>query len=297
MNDQDVPEPIRVIVSNEFNLGSKAPVTIHKALSSPNSEKLAGRIAELRKLSNSQHEALIAAIHAKHRRQNEAALFFSLPDAQANIRYWTKSPIWTAQEAVALSFGKSPDIVTQEKIAPYRNVSDFASAYMQRCALVERSVQAGMLVNPMPPADFLTWCDRYEESVPDALRSAVDAFWGKTAPSGQISAMVHVDQNTDAVSAPEKIGDRNEQPLPATNHDENSAGKRVELWKIADEYANANRATAGSVSLNDVCKYLMKSATQKRYPDLLKGSKGWHTSSWFKSEGRLKGWIDPEFRK
>lgn len=69
------------------------------------------------------------------------------------------------------------------------------------------------------------------------------------------------------------------------------------LWAMADEIAHQIREGDSYVPLNRVCIEMCKTAFRKKHSDLLHGQKGWHTSSWLKGKGRLKGWTDPAARK
>jgi hypothetical protein len=70
-----------------------------------------------------------------------------------------------------------------------------------------------------------------------------------------------------------------------------------QLWNLADATANKIRTNDARVSLNKVCKELCKDDVRKSNRSLLDGQKGWHGESWLKSNGRLAGWKDPQYRK
>ena len=78
---------------------------------------------------------------------------------------------------------------------------------------------------------------------------------------------------------------------------EPGADVRSQLWKLADETAASVRNGGASVSLNAVCKELCKQPARNANKELLHGQKGWHTESWLKKAGHLKGWSDPVSRK
>ena len=46
----------------------------------------------------------------------EAAQFYNRPEAQANLMHWSKAEYWTFDEAIALLLGKSPKVVTPERV-------------------------------------------------------------------------------------------------------------------------------------------------------------------------------------
>ena len=56
----------------------------------------------------------------------EQARFFHQPNAQADFDHYCKCSYWTVDEAIALSFGKNPQIVNWATVAPYVPASKFA---------------------------------------------------------------------------------------------------------------------------------------------------------------------------
>jgi hypothetical protein len=100
----------------------------------------------------------------------ERFLFFNRPIAQADYVYWARMPIWTVEEAVALSLGKDPRIVNW---ATFQSERLMATPYAFRFAgiagLIQRSVDAGVLDYPLEPKLYLEWCDSIEFHTPEAL--------------------------------------------------------------------------------------------------------------------------------
>jgi hypothetical protein len=176
MSSIEIPEPIRIIISNEFNLGSKSLASVRNAIAGPEGIEISSRLGELENLSRAEHEVIIAKIREEQGRRSEAAMFFNARKADADPKYWAKSPIWTIEEAVAISFLKSPEVVNSKTMAPYVKTSAFARAYSRRMELATRSVQTGKLSAVVEPEAFLKWADRYEEAIPDVLRAAVAKF-------------------------------------------------------------------------------------------------------------------------
>jgi len=64
---------------------------------------------------------------------------------------------------------------------------------------------------------------------------------------------------------------------------------------LADDAACTIRSDNTPVTLNAVCKELMKMNVREKNRELLYGQKGWHTISWLKA--KLKGWEDPILNK
>jgi hypothetical protein len=54
------------------------------------------------------------------REENER--FYNLKFADADFVHWSKAAHWTIYEAIALSFGKEPKVVTWQKIELYKDI-------------------------------------------------------------------------------------------------------------------------------------------------------------------------------
>jgi hypothetical protein len=52
-------------------------------------------------------------------RREEDARFFTQPQAKADFGHWSKAEHWSLDEAIALVFGKAPEIVSWDKIKTY----------------------------------------------------------------------------------------------------------------------------------------------------------------------------------
>lgn len=78
--------------------------------------------------------------------EDDSALFFNQESANADFDYWSKMPGWTIDEAVALTFGKNPEIVNKERLDKL-NASLFAEQYAEKRELVSRSRDAGLFTD------------------------------------------------------------------------------------------------------------------------------------------------------
>ena len=107
--------------------------------------------------------------------QEEKARFFNQHNARADIDHWSKATYWTLDEAVALTFGKNPEVVTWEKIRGLTSVSVFAAQFARVRDLVFRAKNWQQLYDPALPTFFLAWAQRNEIGVPDELVKAVEA--------------------------------------------------------------------------------------------------------------------------
>lgn len=112
----------------------------------------------------------------------ERARFFHDKEARADFDYWSKMAHWSIDEAIALSLGRSPQIVNMKSVQPYlapdldrTPASPFAVEYARRMELAKRSVTWKQLFDPVLPSLFLAWSRRLELGVPAELTRAVEA--------------------------------------------------------------------------------------------------------------------------
>jgi hypothetical protein len=108
--------------------------------------------------------------------QYELDLFLQ-PQSAADFEYWAKVPVWSLDEAIALSFGKNPDQVDWESIEIYRDVSLIAQNFWNCRRLVLRYQAIGRLSDPTYPRDFIEWAHQTETEIPIALVEAVSKRW------------------------------------------------------------------------------------------------------------------------
>jgi hypothetical protein len=144
-------------------------------------QALASYRAELAALTP---EELIARYNAEQQRNYEEIVakaekeererFFNQPHAAANFVHWSKMAHWNLDEAVALSFGKAPELVNWPTISKYLSLSRFAVEYAQRRELAMRAAQWKQLYDPVLPGIFLAWAKRTDISVPAELAEAVE---------------------------------------------------------------------------------------------------------------------------
>jgi hypothetical protein len=99
---------------------------------------------------------------------------FDKTGAVADFDYWSRMTHWTLDEALALSFGKAPEVVSWKVIQPYIQVSQFARNYARRRELAVRALQR-QLYDPVLPGIFITWAKRTQIEFPPELEAAVAA--------------------------------------------------------------------------------------------------------------------------
>ena len=107
--------------------------------------------------------------------REEAQRFFNQPGAEADFEHWSKAAYWTLDEAIALSFGKAPEVVSWEKVKGYVGQSRFADQYGKVRDLALRATHWQQLYDPVLPGFFLAWAKRNEIDYPAELENQVVA--------------------------------------------------------------------------------------------------------------------------
>lgn len=129
---------------------------------------------ELAALYHAEQEA-VERVLAEHYERKDRLAFFSLRAADYDLDHWSRLSLWTLDEAVALTFGKSPKIVNWERIKPGIELSPFATRYAKLFGQAERAKFAGLLTDPVPPGVFLAWAKRAGVAYPKELEDTVAA--------------------------------------------------------------------------------------------------------------------------
>lgn len=111
--------------------------------------------------------------------EEERERFFSQPHAAADFDHWSKAEHWTLDEAIALSFGKAPEVVNWKRIESLIQISHFAKRYQRRRDLAQRALAWKKLYDPVLPSLFLKWAKDNEIDVPAELVEKVEARKGK----------------------------------------------------------------------------------------------------------------------
>lgn len=158
-------------------------------------------------------EIMTPIVHEKRARranraeENDRWDFFSTVEAEADFERWRDKPLSPAQ-AVALSLGKEPDVVTPEKLKPYRTPggSPFRERFSGMLELIEGAIGAGELATPILIKDFAPWADKRGINLPSELTGkprdipAEDvAFWKGRFEDTQ-AELNWLRQNTDELN-------------------------------------------------------------------------------------------------
>lgn len=117
----------------------------------------------------------------------EAAQFYNQREADADFDAWARTPFWSITEAVALSLGKAPEVVTWEAVQDIETTSEFAKKFKARHRIINRAALAKALSAAMSPRVFLAWAERTRLSIPQALVDAIREFSPGASASGMQS--------------------------------------------------------------------------------------------------------------
>ena len=146
-----------------------------KEVESFRAELKAKPLREIKTLYEQEQEKERQALAAKAERE-EQQRFFNRPDANADFIHWAKMTYWTLDEALALTFGKSPEIVKWDAVKYVdTRISPFAREYARLRELVLRAKNWKQLYDPALPSLFLAWARRNEIEVAPELVKEVEA--------------------------------------------------------------------------------------------------------------------------
>ena len=110
----------------------------------------------------------------------ESERFYNLAKSTAEFVHWSKAAHWSIDEAIALSFGREPDLVSWAKIEPYKDKSPFVKAYAKRHDLALRATRVKKLSDPVMPVVFISWAKELHIELPNELLSELEKV-GNTA--------------------------------------------------------------------------------------------------------------------
>ncbi len=127
---------------------------------------------EFQKFVGSETELLNAESRRKYE-EEEAKRFYNAPGSKAAIDHWAKAAYWTLDEAVALSFGREPKIVSWERLKPLLQVSFFAQQFSDVRDLAYRAKGMEQLYDPVVPGIFIAWAKRFSIAIPTELEAKV----------------------------------------------------------------------------------------------------------------------------
>ena len=131
---------------------------------------------ELLKLSPAEIKARYNAELEQKHIEDDQRRFFNEPKAAADFEHWGRMDLWSLDEAVSLSFGKDPRVVSRKRVEGILSyTSPFASKYRELCEVIERAMQAKNLTDPVKPEIFVAWVERSGIPFPENLKEIVKA--------------------------------------------------------------------------------------------------------------------------
>jgi len=137
-------------------------------------------IAELDGKSEDELHAMYNEELAKKHKEDDQNSFFNKPSAEADFDYWSKMAHWTLDEAIALSFGKSPNVVNEANLSKIVSwTSPFVREYQKTTELAKRAVVWEKLFDPVIPKLFIKWAKDTDIPLPDELVEKVEVRSGK----------------------------------------------------------------------------------------------------------------------
>ncbi len=112
--------------------------------------------------------------------EDDLGRFFHKKTADADFDYWSKMAHWSLDEAVALSFGKSPKIVNEQSLTQVHFwLSPFVRQYNETMELARRAERWQKLFDPVLPTIFVKWAQDMEIPIPDELVEKVETRYEK----------------------------------------------------------------------------------------------------------------------
>ena len=122
---------------------------------------------------------------AAHAEKAELLHFFHQPNAEADFDHWSRCAHWTLDEAIALTFGKAPEVVNWKALehlqatpAPFLKVSPFVLNYGRLRELTKRAILWKKLFDPVFPPIYIGWAKSNEIAFPSVLADKVAARSG-----------------------------------------------------------------------------------------------------------------------
>lgn len=129
---------------------------------------------ELEKLPQKKIKEFYRDEFEKKNREDDGRRFFNQKSAVANFEHWSRMPIWSLDEAIALSFGKAPEVVflgRMKSIMSY--LSPFVAEYQNLHEVAARAVAVNQLTEPVKPHVFIQWAEASGIAFPADLKEKV----------------------------------------------------------------------------------------------------------------------------
>ena len=132
--------------------------------------------------------------------------FFEEPHAMAEFKYWVLQPDWSLEEIVALSLGKDPRVVSDDKFVHGTRGTEFSAAYSTRLKTVVRHHAAGELKERTRPAKVIEWAEEFDFPLPQELVELVRQLQQKRMRKrNPLAATIEASAPEHAVAAPQPL--------------------------------------------------------------------------------------------
>jgi predicted nucleic acid-binding Zn ribbon protein len=182
-----ITDPIAYLIRRKFYCGQTGleRFGIDRLLAMASHSQRKAVEAYRRELQARRPEELSALVDAELARQaseeepqphqTDQDRFFNLPGAKADFDRWSRLPLWSLEGAVALWFGKDPNVVTWKRVEPHLQFSPFAAEYRRIRELAYDARERQLLDDYAEPDDFIAWAKRAGIPFPADLVAAVSA--------------------------------------------------------------------------------------------------------------------------
>ena len=176
--------------------------------------------------------------------EHKKSRIFYQSNAKAKFDRWAIMDSWKLDEAIALSLGKDPEVITWDVVFPYTLIDEFAKEFERRRDLAHRGLVVRKLSDPIEPNYFLAWAKEKNIDVPPELVQQLEI--GNVSPSDKPNI---ADHELTIKKPPTWI---------------------EEVRRIALNFIKDHKENNLFSSQKDVCEHLEKIATKKN----LRGAHG-----------------------
>jgi hypothetical protein len=167
-------DPVKYLLLRKFGTSALLGSEVVGGATADADSKQKIREYEVHLESLSQHQ-LIKLFQGEQARALLDEQRFNSLSAQADFEHWTMLPHWTLDEAIALSFNKSPEQVNWQKVKDLVQLSSFALQYSRRRELMTRAAALSQFSDPVSPTDFVAWAEGIGLPISADLKAAVKA--------------------------------------------------------------------------------------------------------------------------
>lgn len=169
-----VTEAVNYLLGRKYGIISTLVPTFASLNAYKKDTVITDKAAEIKEYENKLRKMPVNELLALHKQSlidDENSRFYNLKSANADFEHWSKAAYWTLEEAIALSFGKQPDIVTWKALEQYKQKSAFVRTYAKRRDLALRATHWKKFGDTIPPVIFIDWCKQLKIELPNELVS------------------------------------------------------------------------------------------------------------------------------